>query len=78
MILLSLLAAPLLLTSVEFCSDAPEPPALEPPEWHWRMVDRRKCYFRADHLLPREDLMWSYDAEKMVADEGVVVRRRKH
>jgi hypothetical protein len=47
MIVIALLAAPLALTSVEFCASAPEPPATEPPEWHWRMVDGKKCYFRA-------------------------------
>src|ERR1700722_13459056 len=25
----------------------------EPLEWHWRMLDGKKCYFRADKLLPR-------------------------
>jgi hypothetical protein len=50
MMIIALLAAPLALTSVEFCSAAPEPPATAPPEWHWRMVDGKKCYFRADSL----------------------------
>jgi hypothetical protein len=44
MILIALLAVPLALTSVEFCSAEPQPPATEPPEWHWRMVDGKKCY----------------------------------
>jgi hypothetical protein len=74
MILIALLAVPLALTSVEFCSAAPQPPATEPPEWHWRMVDGKKCYFRADKLLPREDLVWSYDAKKLDLDEGTTVR----
>src|ERR1700730_8267156 len=43
MITITLLAAPLALTLVEFCSAAPEPPATELPEWHWRMVDGKKC-----------------------------------
>jgi hypothetical protein len=33
------------------------------------MVDGKKCYFRADKLLPREDLVWSYDAKKLDLDE---------
>ena len=78
MILFALLAAPLWLTSIEFCSSAPEPPATEPPEWHWRMVDGKKCYFRADKLLPREDLVWSYDAKKLDLDEGATVRGQRH
>jgi hypothetical protein len=78
MILIALLAAPLALTSVEFCAAAPEPPATEPPEWHWRMVDGKKCYFRADKLLPREDLVWSYDAKKLDLDEGATVRGQRH
>jgi len=78
MFIVSLLAAPLFLTSVEVCVASPEPPAIEPPEWHWRMVDGRKCYFRADRLLPREDLFWEYDAEQLDMDEGAVVRSRKH
>src|SRR5271165_5054854 len=76
-ILIALLAAPLMFTSVEFCSPAPEPPATEPPEWHWRMVDGKKCYFRADKLLPREDLVWSYDAKQLDLDEGARVKGRR-
>jgi hypothetical protein len=70
MMTIALLAAPLALTSVEFCSAAPDPPATAPPEWHWRMVDGKKCYFRADKLLPREDLLWTYDAKQLDLDEG--------
>ena len=78
MILIALLAAPLALTSVEFCSATPDPPATAPPEWHWRMVDGKKCYFRADKLLPREDLLWTYDAKQLDLDEGVTVKGRRH
>jgi hypothetical protein len=78
MILIALLAAPLALTSVEFCASAPEPPATEPLEWHWRMVDGKKCYFRADKLLPRQDLVWSYDAKQLDLDEGATVKARRH
>jgi hypothetical protein len=77
MMIIALLAAPLALTSVEFCSAAPQPPATEPPEWHWRMVDGKKCYFRADKLLPREDLVWSYDAKQLDLDEGARVKGRR-
>ena len=52
MMTIALLAAPLALASVEFCSAAPDPPATAPPEWHWRMVDGKKCYFRAAKLPP--------------------------
>ncbi|HEY7245305.1 MAG TPA: hypothetical protein VH678_15650 [Xanthobacteraceae bacterium] len=78
MLLVALLAAPLALSPVEFCSAAPEPPVTEPPEWHWRMVDGKKCYFRADKLLPREDLVWSYDAEQLDAEQGATVKARRH
>ena len=78
MILIALLAVPLALTSVEFCSAAPQPPATEPPEWHWRMVDGKKCYFRADKLLPREDLLWTYDANQLDLDQGATVKGRRH
>src|SRR5437660_4181959 len=78
MIALALLAAPLALTWAEFCSAAPEPPATEPPEWHWRMVDGKKCYFRADKLLSRENLIWSYEAKQLDLDEGAMVRGRRH
>src|ERR1700730_11006621 len=77
MITITLLAAPLALTLVEFCSAAPEPPATELPEWHWRMVDGKKCYFRADKLLPRENLVWSYDAKQLDLDEGATVTGRR-
>ena len=78
MITITLLAAPLALTLVEFCSAAPEPPAAEPPEWHWRMVDGKKCYFRADKLLPRKNLVWSYDAKQLDLDEGATIRDQRH
>jgi hypothetical protein len=78
MITIALLAAPLALTLVEFCSAAPEPPASEPPEWHWRMVDGKKCYFRADKLLSRDNLIWSYEAKQLDLDEGATVRGRRH
>ena len=78
MITITLLAAPLALTLVEFCSAAPEPPATKPPEWHWRMVDGKKCYFRADKLLPRENLVWSYDAKQLDLEEGATIRGQRH
>jgi hypothetical protein len=78
MVIVALLAAPAALIMVEFCSSKPEPVATEPPEWHWRMVDGKKCYFRADKLLPREDLVWSYDAKQFDLNEGVTVKGRRH
>src|SRR6202022_971169 len=78
MVIVALLAAPIMLIAVEFCSSKPEPAATEPPEWHWRMVDGKKCYFRADKLLPREDLVWSYDAKQLDLDEGATVKGRRH
>ena len=42
------------------------------------MVDGKKCYIRADKLLPREDLVWSYDAKKLDLDEGATVRGQRH
>jgi hypothetical protein len=70
--------APLALITVEFCSSKPEPAATEPPEWHWRMVDGKKCYFRADKLLPKEDLVWSYDAKQFNLNEGATVKGQRH
>ena len=78
MVLVALLAAPLALITVEFCSFKPEPAATEPPEWHWRMVDGKKCYFRANKLLPKEDLVWSYDAKQFDRDEGGTVKGQRH
>lgn len=74
--ILLLLVAPVI--PVELCSVAPEPPAIEPPEWHWRMVDKKKCYFRADRLLPREDLVWSYGTDQFDEEEGANVKGRRH
>jgi len=42
------------------------------------MVDGKKCYFRADKLLPKEDLVWSYDAKQFDLDEGATVKGRRH
>jgi hypothetical protein len=78
MVLVALLAAPLVLITVEFCSSKPEPTATVPPEWHWRMVEGKKCYFRADKLLPKEDLVWSYDAKQFDRDEGATVKGQRH
>src|ERR1700738_4831861 len=78
MMIIALLAAPLAFTSIEFCSAAPDPPAAEPPEWHWRMVDGKRCYFRADKLLPKENLVWSYDAKQLDLNEGATVKGQRH
>jgi hypothetical protein len=42
------------------------------------MVDGKKCYFRADKLLPRENLVWSYDAKQLDLDEGATIRGQRH
>ena len=76
MILVAFLAAPLAIMPAAFCSAAPEPQATGPPEWHWRIIDGRKCWFRADKLLPKEDLIWSYEPREL--DEGGVVTGRHH
>ena|SRR6516165_10713193 len=76
MILVAFLAAPLAIMPAAFCSAAPEPQATGPLEWHWRIIDGRKCWFRADKLLPKEDLIWSYEPREL--DEGGVVTGRHH
>ena len=43
--------------------------------WHWRMIDRQKCWFRANRLLPKDDLVPAFDAKEF--DEGGVVTGRK-
>jgi hypothetical protein len=42
------------------------------------MVDGKKCYFRANKLLPKEDLVWSYDAKQFDLDEGARVKGQRH
>jgi hypothetical protein len=42
------------------------------------MVDGKKCYFRADKLLPRENLVWSYDAKQLDLDAGATIRGQRH
>ena len=76
MILAAFLAAPLAVVPAAFCSVSPEPQAIEPPEWQWRIIDGRKCWFRGDKLLPKEDLIWSYEPREL--DEGGVVTGRHH
>jgi hypothetical protein len=71
----AVLAIQLTLVPVEVCVQSPDPPA---DDWHWRTVDGRKCWHRADRLLPREDLFWEYDAQELDAAEGVTVLDRKH
>jgi hypothetical protein len=41
-------------------------------------VDGKKCYFRANKLLPKEDLVWSYDAKQFDLDEGATVKGQRH
>jgi hypothetical protein len=43
--------------------------------WHWRMINGQKCWFRANRLLPKEDLVPAFDAKEL--DEGGVVTERK-
>jgi len=76
MMLVAFLAAPLAIVSVEFCSPSPEQQAVGPPEWQWRIIDGRKCWFRADKALPKENLIWSYEPHEL--DEGGVVTGRHH
>ena len=76
MILVAFLAAPLAIMPAAFCSAAPEPQATGPLEWHWRIIDGRKCWFRADKALPKENLIWSYEPHEL--DEGGVVTGRHH
>jgi hypothetical protein len=78
MIAAAVLALQLTLVPAEVCVASPDPPAVEPPEWHWRMVDGKKCYFRADSLLPRSDLFWEYDSAEFDAMEGATILGRKH
>ena len=35
-------------------------------------------YFRAETLLPKEDLVWSYDAKQFDLTEGGTVKGRRH
>ena len=59
-----------------FCSASPEPQDPGLPEWQLRLIDGRKCWFRADKLVPKEDLIWSYEPREL--DEGGVVTGRHH
>ena len=43
--------------------------------WHWRMINGQKCWFRANRLLPKDDLVPAFDAKEF--DEGGVVTGRK-
>ena len=43
--------------------------------WHWRMIDGQKCWFRANRLLPKEDLVRAFDA-KDLDEDGVVTGRK--
>jgi hypothetical protein len=43
--------------------------------WHWRMINGQKCWFRANRLLPKDDLVPAFDVKEF--DEGGVVTGRK-
>lgn len=43
--------------------------------WQWRIVDGRKCWFYANTLLPKEDLIWSYRSEDFDSDVRVIERK---
>jgi hypothetical protein len=77
-----MIAAVLLMMSLAspamYCVETPEPEAEPPLEWHWRTVDGKKCWFQAESLLPREDLIWSWDEKEFNAREKVVVKSQRH
>jgi hypothetical protein len=43
--------------------------------WHWRMINEQKCWFRANRLLPKEELVPAFDVKEF-NEEGVVTGRR--
>ena len=43
--------------------------------WHWRRINGQKCWFRANCLLPKEDLVPAFDAKEF-DEEGVVTGRK--
>ena len=45
-------------------------------EWRWTMLEGRKCWYRARRKLPKDDLLWEYDAEEF--NEGGIVTGRKY
>jgi hypothetical protein len=67
-----------LISPVLYCTETPEPEAEPPLEWHWRNVDGRKCWFQAEELLPREDLVWSYDEREFNERERATVKDQRH
>lgn len=44
--------------------------------WSWRMVDGRKCWYFSRHILPREDLVWSFTEQEFNADIERVIERK--
>lgn len=44
--------------------------------WQWRTVDGRKCWFYANTLLPKEDLVWSYTEQEFNSDIERVIERK--
>ncbi len=78
LVLLSLLlAAP---ASAETCYAKPDQKIEKKSGhwWRWRQVDDKKCWFYSARMLPKEDLIWSYDSKDYDSDVRVLERKPLH
>jgi len=46
--------------------------------WSWRTVDGKQCWYYSRHILPREDLVWSFTEDEFNADIDRVIERKFH
>lgn len=44
--------------------------------WQYRTVDGKRCWYFSNNVLPREDLVWSYDSKEFDSDIDRVIERR--
>jgi hypothetical protein len=74
LLLLALLLPP---AHAELCWSHPDRTIADDGDisWHWRMINGQKCWFRADRLLTKEDLVPAFDAKEFDGD-GVVTGRK--
>jgi hypothetical protein len=62
----------------EFCYHKANDPSVEKRSghsWRSRQVDGQKCWYYGHGVLPKEDLIWSYDSDEFDS-EGKVIGRK--
>lgn len=44
--------------------------------WNWRTVDGKQCWYYSRHVLPKEDLVWSFTETEFNSDVDRILERK--